>query len=320
MKKLISIVTTFRNEEPLIAEFIRRVQGVLAQIDRYDFEILFVDDDSLDKSLEVLEAHARSDGRIKVLVMSRRFGVYPCLIAGLKHASGDAVIYLETDLQDPPEIIPSLIQKWEAGADVVHTTRTERQGEHRLKILLTLLAYKVINYASDIPILENTGDYKLLSRRVVNEVVGITEPEPYFRGMVSWVGFQQTQIFYKREARVRGKSKRGLLTFAPLNVFISAILSFSTKPLFFVAAAGFLLIIIAPFLLPYFWWAGDSYVSTKFLASALIIILVVIEISLGIIALYLARVCSIVRNRPLYLLREKIGFPDQTTQNSFFKE
>jgi dolichol-phosphate mannosyltransferase len=281
---------------------------VLAQLEEYDYEILFVDDDSSDTSLEILERHAESDTRIKVVATSRRFGLYPCLIAGLRHASGDAVIYVETDLQDPPELMPALVEKWEAGADVVYTSRTKRLGETKFKMLVTRLAYKAINLAGEIAIPENSGDYKLLSRRVVDQVLALTEQDPYFRGMVSWVGFKQTQVFYERQARFRGKSKQSLLTLLPVRTFLSAILSLSNKPLYSICVAGVMFSALAIWLVLYaILWSSIS-ADARLLLVVVIIMLCILQLSLGIQALYLARIYGQVRNRPLYVIRKRIGF------------
>lgn len=310
MKPLVSVITTFRNEELLIEEFLRRVQGALATVNKYDYEIILVDDDSTDASLKILEMHAQHDNRIKVLVTSRRFGVYPCLVAGLKHASGEAVIYLETDLQDPPELIPMMLEKWEAGTDVVHTKRTKRLGENKAKMLLTAMAYKAINFVSEISIPENCGDYKLLSRRVVDHALTLIEHDPYFRGIVSWVGFNQTFLFYERQPRYSGRSKRVLLSLAPLQVFISAILSFSNKPLYAIALAG-LLVPVAAFLTALYAtvWTGQNF-ANSILLLLLIVLLCVVQISLGIHALYIVRTYAEIRKRPLFLIQKKIGFCD----------
>ena len=310
MKPLISIITTFRNEELLIEEFLRRVQEALAKSDKYDYEILFVDDDSSDASFKILEQHAQHDARIKVLVTSRRFGVYPCLVAGLKHASGQAVIYIETDLQDPPELIPMMLEKWEEGADVVHTKRTKRLGENKAKMLLTALAYKAINFASEIAIPENCGDYKLLSRRVVDHTLTLMEHDPYFRGIVSWVGFNQTFLFYERQPRYRGRSQRVLLSLAPLQVFTSAILSFSNKPLYAVALAGLLLPGAAFLVMLYAMIRTPQAVANDILLLLAIVMLCVVQISLGFHALYMIRTYAEIRKRPLYLIQRKLGFGD----------
>ena len=163
---LLSIVFSFRNEADGLDELIQRVRGALNPLD-LDYELVFVNDDSTDGSLELLKGFNKKDNRIKIVNMSRRFGVAPCTIAGFRHASGDAVVYMDSDLQDPPELIPELVEKWREGYDVVHTTRTSRRGENFFKMALTGLAYRVINLVADIDIPRNTGDFKLMSRRAL---------------------------------------------------------------------------------------------------------------------------------------------------------
>jgi hypothetical protein len=179
-------------------------------------------------------------------------------------------------------------------------------------MLLTSLAYRIIDFASEVPIPINSGDYKLLSRRVAEKVVAIAEPQPYFRGMVSWVGFKQSQIFYKRDPRVRGKSHFGMFSSGPIFNFLSGILSFSMKPLYFVATTALLLAVSCAFSFVYAFWGNNPW----FFFSILLVNLSFVQISIGIGALYLVRLYTVSRKRPLYLLRDKIGFSDQTRHGS----
>src|SRR5439155_8354308 len=159
---LLSVVFSFRNEAQVLPELIRCVRDAMAAASS-DYELIFVNDDSTDHSFDVLQAERKRDSRIKIVNMSRRFGVAPCVLAGLGHAKGDAVVYMDSDLQDPPEVIPRLVEAWQRGADVVHTVRRRRKGESRLKILLTGLAYRAIKAGATIPLLVEAGDFKLLS-------------------------------------------------------------------------------------------------------------------------------------------------------------
>ena len=167
---MLSIVFSFRNEEEVLEELIKRVQAVAGKLDM-DYEMIFVNDDSTDGSLEILLNQRNRDPRIKIINMSRRFGIHSCVMAGFKHSRGDAVIYMDADLQDPPEVISDLVNKWKTGSEVVHTTRTKRSGENVIKLVLTQLAYKLLNLVCEVKIPSNTGDFKLLSRRAVNEVI-----------------------------------------------------------------------------------------------------------------------------------------------------
>ena len=185
---LISVVFSFRNEEKVIPELIHRVSSVLETLGEY--ELIFVNDASTDGSLELLQSLRAANSNIKIINMSRRFGVTPCVIAGLAEAKGDAVVYMDADLQDPPELIPEIVKKWQEGAEVVHTIRTKRHGESWPKMWMTKLAYKMINAFADIDFYENAGDFKLLSKRAVTEILKLNELDPYLRGLSMWIGFK----------------------------------------------------------------------------------------------------------------------------------
>ena len=228
---LISVVLSFRNEEAVIPELIRRLQAALRGAG-VRYELLFVNDASTDRSLDFLVRHRQDDPCVKVITMSRRFGVGPCVLAGFRHARGDAVVYMDADLQDPPELVPALIERWRQGADVVHTTRTARRGENPFKLWLTMIAYRVVKMLADYPILEDSGDFKLMSRRVVEAVLSLDERDPFIRGLVGWVGFAQAQVFYERDARFAGTTKFSLWRSAnPYREFLRGITGFSELPL-----------------------------------------------------------------------------------------
>ena len=207
--KLLSIVFSFRNEEKNIPDLIDRVVKTLDKLPDWKHELIFVNDDSDDESEKILKENQKSHF-IKIINMSRRFGTGPCVLAGLKIANGDAVIYMDSDLQDPPEVIPSLIKKFEEGAEVVHTKRTKRLGESKIKMFLTKMAYIAINKTSDIPLEINAGDFKLLSKKVVKHINSLSEYNPYIRGLSVWVGYKQSFVNYERQSRPDGKSvKKG---------------------------------------------------------------------------------------------------------------
>ena len=179
--KLLSIVLSFRNEEGNIKELIERINKSLNILKDWSYEIIFVNDDSTDNSEKIL-LDLQKDNPIKIINMSRNFGVDPCVIAGFRHAKGDAVVYLHTDLQDPPELIPKLVKKFEEGNDVVHTVRTKRHGESKFRMFITKIAYHIIHYLSDLNLPIQAGDYKLISRKalairgrliIVNKLLGV---------------------------------------------------------------------------------------------------------------------------------------------------
>ena len=202
--KILSLVFSFYNEEKNLNKLIDRISTVITKLENWDYELIFVNDDSNDNSEKILIEKQKSHP-IKIVNMSRRFGVGPCVLAGLELTKGNAVIYMDSDLQDPPEIIPQLIEKFEKGADVVHTKRTERLGESKFKMLLTKIAYRVINKTSNIPLPVDCGDFKLLSRRAVDYINSLKEYNPYIRGLTVWVGFKQDFIDYVRESRSSGE-------------------------------------------------------------------------------------------------------------------
>ena len=179
--KLLSIVFSFRNEEKNLDELLTRLSKVMEGVNNWNHEYIFVNDDSDDNSEKIL-IEKQKTYPIKIINMSRRFGVGPCVLAGLELSKGAAIIYMDSDLQDPPEIITKLIERFENGIDVVHTKRTKRLGESRLKMLLTKIAYRIINKTATIPLPVDTGDFKLLSRRAVEHINNVKEYNPYIRG------------------------------------------------------------------------------------------------------------------------------------------
>ena len=220
--KLLSIIFSFRNEEKNIPELIERISSTLKKLNNWKFELIFVNDDSDDNSEKIL-IEKQKLYPIKIINMSRRFGTGPCVLAGLKQANGDAAIYMDSDLQDPPEIIPDLIKKFENGIDVVHTKRTKRLGESKFKMFLTKIAYLSINITSEIPLAVNVGDFKLLSKRVLKHVNSLSEYNPYIRGLSVWIGFKQDYVEYVRQGRFSGKTKFKNLWSGPLPQFIKVV-------------------------------------------------------------------------------------------------
>ncbi len=305
----LSVILSFRNEAKVIPELIQRLQRALADLPQ-NYEILFVNDDSTDDSLALLRDFARKDDRIKVLNMSRRFGVYECLTAGFAHSRGDIVIYLDADLQDPPELIPELIAKWRKGYDVVYTVRTARKGESRAKVWLTRIAYWVLHSISDVNLPVEAGDYRLLTRRAVNQLLRFQEAEPYFRGQSSWVGFCQASVHYRREARVAGRTQRSFLSGEPARVFLSAITSFSTAPLHFVLVLGIVGLLVTGMggvITGLIKLAGGAVSGNWLLVVYFTLLWTLGILALGIVAIYIARILVNTRNRPLYVIKDGIG-------------
>ena len=304
--KLLSIIFSFRNEEGNIEPLVKRISKSMKEINNWKYELIFVNDDSNDKSEQIL-LDLQKNYPIKIINMSRNFGIDPCVLAGFRNCDGDAIIYLHTDQQDPPEIIPSLIKKNEEGNEVVHTVRTKRKGEGKFRMLVTKIAYKIINILSDINLPVQAGDYKLISRKALNEILKQKEFRPYVRGLSIWVGFKQDFIFYEREARGKGESKMPLLSAGPITDFINGVTSYSLKPLYFGVFFGFLSIIICFLLIIYALFLKFNDLAVP--GSTSIIITVsffsgIILFTLGIIGIYLARIFEQTKGRDQYVIKE----------------
>ena len=197
MKK-ISFVFSFKNEENNLEELIKRVDTSVKKLKNYNYELIFVNDASDDNSEKILE-NLQKTYPITIINMSRTFGVGPCVMAGFRHTDGDCIVYMDSDLQDPPEILEKLISEYESGADVVHTVRTERLGETKIKLILTKIAYKIINFLSDINLPSEAGDFKLISKKALTKILEQKESRPYIRGLSVWVGFKQAYVEYVRK-------------------------------------------------------------------------------------------------------------------------
>jgi polyisoprenyl-phosphate glycosyltransferase len=304
---MVSVVLSFRNEADVLPEMIRRLEAVLGT-KQGDYELVFVNDDSTDTSLAVLTAARARNRRIKIVNMSRRFGQPECLMAGIAHATGDAVIYMDADLQDPPEVIPDLLAKWRDGAEVVYTVRTRREGENPLKMWLTRLAYRAINVSSEIDMPINAGDFRLLSRVVRDQLLDLNEHDPYARGLVPWLGYRQEPVYYERAARAAGKAHFSLFnSLTPYKTFISGFTSFSMAPIFLIFLIGGVVGVVS--------LLGLIAAAIVAAASAAWIMFLLflwgsLLCAMGCIGIYVGRTYKDVRGRPRYIVKDKIGFDD----------
>ena len=304
--KLLSIVLSFRNEEGNIKELIERINTSLNILKDWSYEIIFVNDDSTDNSEKIL-LDLQKDNPIKIINMSRNFGVDPCVIAGFRHAKGDAVVYLHTDLQDPPELIPKLVKKFEEGNDVVHTVRTKRHGESKFRMFITKIAYHIIHYLSDLNLPIQAGDYKLISRKALDKILMQNEFRPYVRGLSVWVGYKQTFVHYEREARGAGESKMPLLSAGPVVDFINGVTSYSLKPLYMGIFFGFLSIIFSILLIIYALFLKFNGLAIPGATSIIIAISFfsgILLFTLGIIGIYLARIFEQTKGRDQYIIKD----------------
>ena len=304
--KLLSVVFSFRNEEGNIQELVERVHNSLKKSSNWKYELIFVNDDSTDKS-ENLLLKLQKDYPIKIINMSRNFGVDPCVLAGFRHATGEAVIYLHTDLQDPPELIPDMLKKYEEGFDVVHTIRTKRKGEGKFRMFVTKIAYYLINILSDINLPIEAGDYKLISKKALEKILNQKEFRPYVRGLSVWVGFKQAYLNYERQARGAGESKMPLLSAGPITDFINGITSYSLKPLYIGIFFGFFSIFVSVILIIYALFLKFNDLAIPGATSIIIAISFfsgILLFTLGIMGIYLARIFEQTKGRDQYVIKE----------------
>tara|TARA_B110000238_G_scaffold185205_1_gene213245 strand:- start:626 stop:1558 length:933 start_codon:yes stop_codon:yes gene_type:complete len=304
--KLISIIFSFKNEEKNLGELIKRIQTTFSKIDSCKYELIFVNDCSDDKSEKILLDLQKSNP-ITIINMTRTFGVGPCVLAGFREAKGDAIIYMDSDLQDPPEIIPDLISEYEKGSEIVHTVRTKRHGESFFKMLITKMAYRIINYLSEIPLPTEAGDFKLISRTALKKILLQNEFRPYIRGLSIWVGYKQSFVKYERDPRADGESKFPLFSKGPITEFISGITSYSLKPLYLGVVLGFISLIFSIILILYALYSKFSGVAAP--GSTGIIITIsffsgILLFTMGIIGIYLARIFEQTKGRDQYVIKD----------------
>jgi glycosyltransferase involved in cell wall biosynthesis len=306
----LSIVVPVFREEKNIPEFLHRIQPILASITE-DYEIIFSLDPSPDRTEDVILEHRANDPRIKLLKFSRRFGQPMATLAGLQYSSGDAVIVMDVDLQDPPELVTEMVAKWREGYDVVLPQRRRRTGEPFIKKLVSEVGYRVINKIADVRIPPNTGDFRLMSRRAVNEVVRLKECHGFLRGMVAVVGFKQVIIPFDRPPRFAGQTNYNpflgslRIGFNGLFCFSTYALTLATTMGFIIAGGSFLLMVIYLFYKFMGWeilWGNPTLVIlVSFLGGVQLI-------SVGILGEYIGRIYEEVRARPRFIVDRAEGF------------
>ena len=307
---LLSIVIPCYNEEQVLRTTHERLTHTLGALRDTQFELIFVDDGSRDNTFQLLSDLQSADSRVRVLRLSRNFGHQMAVTAGLEAATGDAVVVMDADLQDPPELIPEMVAIWRKGHHVVYGKRVARAGESHFKLVTAKFFYRLINTLSDTDIPFDAGDFRLLDRKVIDVLLSMPERDRFLRGMASWAGFRQTALPYRREPRFAGKSKYPLLKM--IRFASDGIISFSFSPLRLATWAGLSAVVIA--------FAGITYAVVlrvftndwvRGWASIFVAILFlggVQLISLGIIGEYLGRIYTEVKRRPLYVVDSRIGF------------
>lgn len=308
MKKITIIVPAY-NEEESLPYLYERLEKLMNSIENYEFELLFVNDGSKDNTLELIKEYRQKDSRISYVDFSRNFGKETAMIAGLDYAKGDAVIFMDADLQDPPELIPEMIKYWEEGYDDVYAQRKSRKGESFLKKFTSKMYYRVLQMLTSVPIQKDTGDFRLLDRRCVNALKKLRETDRNSKSMFSWIGYKKKAILYDRDARVAGKTKWNYKKL--VNLAIDGITSFTTSPLrisTYIAIPTFLALFV------YFIYVIVKCIRLNVAVQAYqaIILLVLffsgVQILLfGIIGEYLGRIFNASKNRPLYLVNEYNG-------------
>ena len=303
----LSIIIPVYNEEPNIKTLLSRLHGVLDKM-QIKVELLFVNDGSTDNTIHLIKESAVADASVKYIDFSRNFGHQVAVSAGLDHCSGKAVVIIDADLQDPPELIETLYKKYKEGFEVVYARRLNRSGEGALKKLTARYFYRLLQQITTISIPVDTGDFRIIDRKVVDILKQMPEREKYLRGQIAWVGFNQTYIEYNREARNAGNTGytyRKMLRFA-----LDGITSFSNFPLKFATIMGFTVSLISFFVMLYALYSrfiSHSYVAGW--ASLMLSVLFIGGVQLicvGIIGEYISRISANVRNRPLYVVKEML--------------
>ena len=305
MKKISIIVPTY-NEEESLPYLKERMDKLMESMPNYDFEILFLNDGSKDRTLELIKEYREEDQRYCYVDFSRNFGKEISMLAGLDYATGDAVIFIDADLQDPPELIPELLKYWEQGYDDIYAKRRSRKGETFLKKITSKLYYIILQKMTRVEIQKDTGDFRLLDRRCVNALKKLRESQRCSKSMFSWIGYNKKEVLFDREPRVAGKTKWNYKKL--IDLAIDGITSFTTSPLristylaiptFFALIIYFIYVIIKCCIL-------NIFVQAFQVTILLILFFSGIQIMLfGIIGEYLGRIFNETKNRPLYFVKE----------------
>jgi len=307
-RQLLSVVVPVYNEAEGIDAFYERAKAAFAALPDLDHEILFVDDGSSDGSLERLAALSRGDPAVRVLKFSRNFGHQIAITAGIDHAEGDAVVVIDADLQDPPEVVRDFVDRWREGYDVVFGMRAERDGETRAKLFTARVFYRVLRRFTQVEIPVDVGDFRLMSRRAADVLRGMREKDRFVRGLVSWLGFRQVGVPYRRDPRFAGETKypyRKMIKFA-----VDGITSFSTAPLKLASWLGYLSSILAFLYLASVFvqkLMGGTVQGWATIMVGLLFLGGVQLICLGIIGEYIGRIFNEIKPRPMYVVEEVIA-------------
>lgn len=305
MKK-ISILIPAYNEEASLDKLFVRLANLANDVKDYSFEFLFVNDGSRDKTLEIIKDYAEKDDRVSYVNLSRNFGKEIAMVAGLDHVTGDAMVIVDADLQDPPELIPKMIALWEQGYDDVYAKRRSREGESWLKKFTSNMYYKTLQRFSHVAIQEDTGDFRLLDRRAIDALKQFRESQRNAKGMFSWIGFNKKELLYDRDPRSAGTTKWSYPKL--INLAIDGITSFTIAPLRISTVLGLLVSLFAfcylVFLVLRTIFFGSDLGGYPSLMAVILFLGGVQLLSLGIIGEYIGRIFNETKQRPLYLVEE----------------
>ena len=305
MKTITVLIPTY-NEAPVLPALFGRLDALAESVPRYHFEFLFVNDGSRDDTLALIREQASQDARISYINLSRNFGKEIAMCAGIDHANKDALVIIDADLQDPPELIPEMIKYWEDGYDDVYAKRSERLGESWIKKITSRYFYHILQRSTSIPIQKDTGDFRLLDRRCVEALQQFRETERYTKGFFSWIGFAKKEITYVRDPRAAGETKWNYLKL--INLAIDGIVSFTTAPLRFSTLLGmvisffafiYIIVIIVRTII-----FGIDLAGYPSMMAVILFLGGIQLLSLGIIGEYIGRIFNETKRRPLYFIEE----------------
>ncbi len=309
-ESFLSIVVPVYNEIMVLDAFYKRMKNTLDSLDSVSYEIIFVDDGSKDGSYQKLVDIVNSDINVSIIKFSRNFGHQIAISAGIDNAQGDAVVVIDADLQDPPEVIKEFVEKWREGYDVIYGVREKREGENIIKIFTAIIFYRIMKLITRIDIPLDTGDFRLMSKRASNEFKGLRERDRFIRGMVSWIGFKHTGVYYSRDKRYAGETK---FPFSKMFKFaIDGITSFSNMPLRLATLLGYsaslisFIYMISVFFQKFLGYTTDNPGWATIMVGMLFVGGVQL-ICLGIIGEYIGRIFNEIKQRPLYIIEEIYG-------------
>jgi glycosyltransferase involved in cell wall biosynthesis len=313
MNKKLSIIFSFYNEEKNIKKSINEVSTALKEIKNLDYELIYVNDSSTDGSLDILKKENLINNKIKIINLSRRFGHMAGIMAGLKNCRGDAAVYLDIDLQDPPELIKTMVHAWlNENYDVVFTTRKKRLQNWFMKFL-TKTGYKILEKTSYINMAKDSGDFRLIDRKVIDQYINFKEINPFFRFLVDFIGFKKKQIYYNRENREFGKSNFSLYKIF-YQFFEISLVPFSDFPIRMALIFGLVSFFVCTIILirtAYLYLSGVVIISSTSIFGAILLFGGIQSLILGILAVYIGSIFKETKQRPIYIVQEKIGFHEE---------